>query len=137
MCGIVALRSFVAEAPLQALAERALDALSRRGPDAQGLLCLEQPVPTALGHRRLAILDLSAAATQPMRCAETGNVLVFNGEIYNFLELRRELEGLGHQFRTDSDTEVILHGWRAWGEGCSRVAMACGRWCCWSRQAAI
>ncbi|KGU55607.1 asparagine synthase [Xanthomonas phaseoli pv. phaseoli] len=117
MCGIVALRSFVAEAPLQALAERALDALSRRGPDAQGLLCLEQPVPTALGHRRLAILDLSAAATQPMRCAETGNVLVFNGEIYNFLELRRELEALGHQFRTDSDTEVILHGWRAWGEG--------------------
>ncbi|MCS3748240.1 MULTISPECIES: asparagine synthase (glutamine-hydrolyzing) [unclassified Xanthomonas] len=116
MCGIVALRSFVAETPLQARAERALDALSRRGPDAQGLLCLEQPVPTALGHRRLAILDLTDAATQPMRCTETGNTVVFNGEIYNFLELRRELEALGHRFRTDSDTEVILHGWRAWGE---------------------
>ncbi|WOI44162.1 asparagine synthase (glutamine-hydrolyzing) [Acidovorax sp. BLS4] len=116
MCGIVALRSFVADSALQPRAQHALDALSSRGPDAQGLLCLNQPVPTALGHRRLAILDLSDAATQPMRCAESGNVVVFNGEIYNFLELRRELEALGHRFRTDSDTEVILHGWRAWGE---------------------
>ena len=79
MCGIVALRSFVADLPLQARAERALDALTRRGPDAQGLLCLHDPVPTALGHRRLAILDLSAAATQPIRCADTGNVVIFNG----------------------------------------------------------
>ncbi len=106
----------MADSALRPRAQRALDALSSRGPDAQGLLCLEQPVPTALGHRRLAILDLSDAATQPMRCTESGNVVVFNGEIYNFLELRRELEGLGHRFRTDSDTEVILHGWRAWGE---------------------
>ncbi|AVS84129.1 asparagine synthase (glutamine-hydrolyzing) [Paracidovorax avenae] len=117
MCGIVALRSFVDGAPLRARAERALAALARRGPDAQGLLCLDLPAPTALGHRRLSILDLSSAATQPMRCPDTGNVVVFNGEIYNFLELRRELEGLGHRFRTDSDTEVILQGWRAWGEG--------------------
>lgn len=116
MCGIVALRRFGDGASLQAQAERALAALARRGPDAQGLVCALQPVPTALGHRRLAILDLSEAATQPMRCAETGNVVVFNGEIYNFLELRCELEALGHRFRTDSDTEVLLHGWRAWGE---------------------
>ncbi len=117
MCGVVALRSFVAGAALQDRAERALAALARRGPDAQGLWCAEQPAPTVLGHRRLSIIDLSSAATQPMRCPDTGNVVVFNGEIYNFLELRAELEGLGHRFRTDSDTEVILHGWRAWGEG--------------------
>ncbi|MFC6840811.1 hypothetical protein ACFQGW_14500 [Xanthomonas theicola] len=116
MCGIVALRSFAGDTDWQARAGRALDALARRGPDARGLLCLEQPLPTALGHRRLAILDLSSAADQPMRCADSGNAVVFNGEIYNFLELRRELQALGHRFRTDSDTEVILHGWRAWGE---------------------
>lgn len=117
MCGIVALRSFVVDAQLQARAQKALDALARRGPDAQGLLCPPCPAPTVLGHRRLAILDLGDAATQPMRCAETGNLVVFNGEIYNFLELRAELQALGHRFRTDSDTEVLLHGWRAWGEG--------------------
>lgn len=117
MCGIVALRSFVVDAHLQARAQKALDALARRGPDAQGLLCPPCPAPTVLGHRRLAILDLGDAATQPMRCAETGNLVVFNGEIYNFLELRAELQALGHRFRTDSDTEVLLHGWRAWGEG--------------------
>ncbi|KAB7768883.1 asparagine synthase (glutamine-hydrolyzing) [Xanthomonas maliensis] len=116
MCGIVALRRFGESAPLQPQVERALDALARRGPDGHGVLCLAQPVPTALGHRRLAIFDLSAAAGQPMRCADTGNVVIFNGEIYNFLELRRELKALGHAFRTDSDTEVLLHGWRAWGE---------------------
>lgn len=117
MCGIVALRSFVTDVQLQARGQKALDALARRGPDAQGMQYLPSPAPTVLGHRRLAILDLGEAAIQPMRCPETGNMLVFNGEIYNFLELRAELEALGHRFRTDSDTEVLLHGWQAWGEG--------------------
>lgn len=116
MCGLIALRSFDGE-DLRARARKGLDAIARRGPDAEGMQCFGDRVPTLLGHRRLSILDLSEAALQPMICPDTGNAVAFNGEIYNFLELRQELRQLGHVFRTESDTEVILQGWRAWGEG--------------------
>jgi asparagine synthase (glutamine-hydrolysing) len=87
-------------------------ALWRRGPDAEGFANWPG---VALGHRRLAILDLSQAGRQPM-VSDDGEVgLVFNGCIYNFVELRQELERMGYQFRSDSDTEVLLHGYRAWG----------------------
>jgi asparagine synthase (glutamine-hydrolysing) len=89
-----------------------VDELKRRGPDSQGM---ESWPEAALGHRRLAILDLSAAGHQPM-ISEDGQIgLVFNGCIYNFLELREELEKCGHQFRSRSDTEVLLRGYREWG----------------------
>ncbi|SDI53527.1 asparagine synthase (glutamine-hydrolyzing) [Pseudomonas panipatensis] len=117
MCGVVALRSWRPGDDLRAQASRGLEAIRRRGPDGQGLVLETAPVPTALGHRRLSILDLSTAAEQPMRCPLSGNLLAFNGEIYNFLELRRELQALGHVFHTDSDSEVLLQGWLAWGEG--------------------
>src|ERR1700693_3772145 len=82
-------------------------ALARRGPDSEGLHTWPG---VALGHRRLAILDLSPAGHQPM-LSDDGQVgLVFNGCIYNFLELRKDLEQRGHRFRSNSDTEVLLRG---------------------------
>ncbi|MGK2953836.1 MAG: XrtA/PEP-CTERM system amidotransferase [Thiobacillus sp.] len=85
-----------------------------RGPD-EGGLHLEPGV--GLGHRRLSIIDLSTGQ-QPLFNEDGSVVVVFNGEIYNFQELVPELEALGHQFRTHSDTEVIVHAWEAWGEAC-------------------
>ncbi len=83
-----------------------------RGPDSEGLHAEET---VALGFNRLAIIDLSPAANQPMRSDDGSVILIFNGEIYNFQDLRARLEGLGRTFRTRSDTEVILEGYRQWG----------------------
>jgi asparagine synthase (glutamine-hydrolysing) len=117
MCGLIAVRALSAVPDLPQRASRALARLARRGPDAEGLQMVETAPPTLLGHRRLAILDTSSAAEQPMRCPISGTVLVFNGAIYNFVELREELRALGCVFVTDGDTEVLLQGWRIWGEG--------------------
>ena len=91
------------------------DRSAHRGPDAEGFyFCLKNGV--GLGHRRLSIIDL-ATGGQPMATADGALQVVFNGEIYNHRELRAELEALGCRFQTDhSDTEVLLHGWRQWGE---------------------
>ena len=115
MCGIAgffdiasrAIRGDAAE-----IAGRQIAAIRYRGPDAQG--CHVGPGVT-LAHARLSIIDTSAAANQPMLDASGDLAIVFNGEIYNFRELRRELVERGHQLRTQSDTEVILEGYRAWG----------------------
>jgi asparagine synthase (glutamine-hydrolysing) len=92
-------------------ARRALKAIAHRGPDASGEWC-ENDV--FLGHRRLSIIDL-ATGDQPMVSSEGRFILVFNGEIYNFVELRERLEREGCKFRTHSDTEVILQGYQRWG----------------------
>ena len=112
MCGIAG-GTQVTEAGMTA----ALGLLKHRGPDAQ---CAwhERGVEIAFGHTRLAIIDLNTAANQPMVCPRTGNVLVFNGEIYNFRVLRQELIGLGWEFRTRSDTEVLLAAYGQWGTDC-------------------
>jgi asparagine synthase (glutamine-hydrolysing) len=89
-----------------------VDALQRRGPDSEGL---ETWPGVALGHRRLAILDLSPAGHQPMLSDDGQIGLVFNGCIYNFLELREDLEKRGHRFHSHSDTEVLLRGYQEWG----------------------
>ena len=90
------------------------EALAPRGPDGAGIWFHNG---SALAHRRLAIIDLSERGAQPMVDEELGLTVVFNGIIYNHRELRAELEGAGMRFRSDSDTEVLLKGWAAWGEG--------------------
>jgi asparagine synthase (glutamine-hydrolysing) len=91
------------------------DVLSPRGPDASGIVIRGN---IGFGHRRLRILDLSEKSQQPMIDADLGLTLVFNGCIYNFRELRAELEAKGYHFFSDGDTEVILKAWHAWGENC-------------------
>lgn len=93
------------------------DRLSHRGPDDAGFWQSADHT-IMLGHRRLAIIDLSPAGHQPMSDIDEHYTIVFNGEIYNFQELRTELASLGHCFRTQSDTEVILKAYRHWGEQC-------------------
>lgn len=93
------------------------DAIRHRGPDGEGTYVTPE---IALGHRRLAILDLSKNGAQPMFSEDKSLALVFNGEIYNYIELRDELAVLGCNFRTHTDTEVILHAYAKWGEDCVR-----------------
>jgi len=95
--------------------QRMTATLSHRGPDGEGFFHAPGPGGASLGHRRLAIIDL-AGGGQPMTTADGRWTIVFNGEIYNFRELRRELEGCGAAFRTKSDTEVLLEAWARWGE---------------------
>ena len=99
-----------------ACVERISAAQRHRGPDGAGLWAAES-AEVVFGHRRLAIIDLSEAGAQPMVDVASGCVITFNGEIYNFRELRRELEALGEQFRSSSDTEVILKAYSHWGLG--------------------
>jgi asparagine synthase (glutamine-hydrolysing) len=99
-----------------ACVERISAAQRHRGPDGAGTWATESG-DVVFGHRRLAIIDLSEAGAQPMVDAESGCVITFNGEIYNFMEVRRELQALGAQFRSSSDTEVILKAYSRWGLG--------------------
>jgi asparagine synthase (glutamine-hydrolysing) len=110
MCGIFG----SVGAPLSPEAvSRALACLRHRGPEASGAVRLDEAV---LAHTRLRIIDLSPAGAQPMANEDESVWVTFNGEIYNFQELRRELEGHGHRFRSHSDTEVLVHGYEQWGE---------------------
>lgn len=110
IAGILAQRP-VREATLVEMINR----MAHRGPDDQGIWS-SRDGRAMLGHRRLSVIDTSAAGHQPMRRDEC--VLVFNGEIYNYLELRSELRALGAVFDSDSDSEVILAAWRQWGRDC-------------------
>ncbi len=92
-----------------------MDSISHRGPDARGLWC---DGPIVMGHLRLSIIDTSAASDQPLKDIDTGNVIVFNGEIYNYLEIKSELQAQGVHFRTTGDTEVILKAYQTWGSKC-------------------
>jgi asparagine synthase (glutamine-hydrolysing) len=113
MCGIAGEFRFDGSLPDEAAMARMLAKLARRGPDAEGQ---HADGPVRLGHRRLAIIDLSPRSRQPMIDAASGTALVFNGTIYNYPELRAELIALGHVFHSDGDTEVILRAWLEWGE---------------------
>ena len=112
MCGIAGLYYPAMARPVDpARIVQMSDALTHRGPDGSGVWTT---AGVGLGHRRLAIIDLEGGV-QPMATPDQGVVVTYNGEIYNFNEVRAELEKLGARFLTDSDTEVLLHGWRAWG----------------------
>lgn len=113
MCGICGQYNFKNLAPVRRRdIESMTSSISHRGPDDEGYFVSG---PLGFGFRRLSIIDL-AGGHQPMSDQEETIWVVFNGEIYNFLELKRELEGYGHVFRTKSDTKVIIHGYKQWGE---------------------
>jgi asparagine synthase (glutamine-hydrolysing) len=117
MCGIAGVLTLNRGLDARALAERLAKAQTARGPDA---LCVEAwhagGTSAALAHNRLSIIDLSAEANQPMLDSEGRRAIVFNGEIYNYIELKAELEAKGSVFRTRSDTEVLLEALRVWGD---------------------
>jgi len=115
MCGICGELRFDVSVPDQAVIERMKEKLQKRGPDSDGSYI---KAPIALGHRRLAIIDLSDKAAQPMVDKAADVALVFNGTIYNYPDLRKELQGLGHRFNSTGDTEVILRAYIEWGEDC-------------------
>lgn len=114
MCGVVGEVSWRGETSQDYL-DSMVESVSHRGPDGIGTWL---DVHASLGHSRLAILDLSDRAGQPMTSACGRFVVAFNGEIYNFREIRKRLEAIGHLFRTTSDTEVLVEAWSAWGEDC-------------------
>ncbi len=115
MCGVVGIFSPAERSRVwpEAVMKSMLQRVSHRGPDGEGRY--NEP-GIFLGHRRLAVLDLSTAGQQPMYSADRRLVVSFNGEIYNFAELRSQLEALGYNFISCSDTEVLLAAWQEWGE---------------------
>jgi len=146
MCGILAIINKQRKCTGRDL-ERACTVIRHRGPDDEGFLTWlpgeepdiyagndtaastrqhwkyddlpdDAPFRVGLGHRRLSIVDLSPAGHQPMRLSQAGLSVVFNGEIYNYIEIKKELERIGHKFHSTSDTEVLLHAWEEWGPEC-------------------
>lgn len=115
MCGIAGIFNTDGAPVSIAVLRRMTDAIAHRGPDGEGFWTGSF---VGLGHRRLSIVDLSPLGHQPMQTPDGQVVLAYNGEIYNFQELRVELESRGHAFRSRSDTEVLLHAWAEWGEDC-------------------
>jgi asparagine synthase (glutamine-hydrolysing) len=118
MCGIAGgwwPHPISAEAQLS----NALETMRYRGPDDLGIefYSFDRGI-VALGQVRLSIIDLSSAGHQPMHSLDGRWTIVYNGEIYNYRELRAELDGLGHSFVSDTDTEVLLAAWAQWGEAC-------------------
>src|SRR5450755_4042039 len=116
MCGIAGIVDLQGRSVVSDAIERLTALIAHRGPDGAGFWFSDDKA-IALGHRRLAIIDPGTRGDQPMISGDGRHVIVYNGEIYNFLELRSELEALGIQFRSESDTEVILAAWQTWGPG--------------------
>ena len=114
MCGIAGFINFsgLNQQHAKASLKRMTDMLVHRGPDDEGFYVDDY---AALGHRRLSIIDL-ADGHQPMSTKDSDLHIVFNGEIYNYSDLREKLESKGHRFRTKSDTETILYAYREWGK---------------------
>jgi len=128
MCGISGFTSFESDVVDRNTVERMTDSLAHRGPDGSGVWMAPN---VGLGHRRLSIIDLSDDAAQPMHSADATLHIVFNGEIYNYQELAREVTAAGRQMRTHSDTEVILHLYAMHGSGAFeklRGMFAIGLW---------
>lgn len=115
MCGIAGIVVRRPSLDPERVIREMTDLVRHRGPDDEGHYVRGR---VALGHRRLSIIDLSASGRQPMASGDGRYVITYNGEIYNYLELRAELKELGYEFRTGTDTEVILAAYAAWGEDC-------------------
>ncbi len=115
MCGIAGIVNLSREPVSATLLQRMTDSIAHRGPDDEGQW-IERYV--GLGHRRLSVIDLSETGHQPMKTADSRYVITYNGEVYNFKELRSELESLGHRFFSHTDTEVVLIAYAQWKERC-------------------
>jgi asparagine synthase (glutamine-hydrolysing) len=115
MCGIAGIFNLNGEPVSPVLLRKMTDVIAHRGPDGEGFY-IDSFI--GLGHRRLAIIDLSPAGHQPMATNSNQCVISYNGEVYNFLELRTELAAMGHQFLSRTDTEVVLHAYEEWGAKC-------------------
>ena len=115
MCGITGIVNLKDELVSKQVLDKMTDILSHRGPDGRGTFIHKK---VGFGHRRLSIIDISSKGKQPM-ISEDGNfVISYNGELYNFQELRIKLEKIGYLFKSKTDTEVILYSWIEWGEKC-------------------
>jgi asparagine synthase (glutamine-hydrolysing) len=117
LCGILGEFRFSPAQANQDLFSKMLKTLEPRGPDSDGVI---HEGPISLGHRRLSIIDLEARSSQPMQAPELNLSIVYNGEIYNYRQISDELRTAGYQFRTESDTEVVLKAYAKWGAGCLR-----------------
>ena len=133
MCGIVGLISTEKDKLfLRARIEIMKDLISHRGPDGEGTW-LEQDTNICLGHRRLAIID-TAHGHQPLQSQDGDLVIVFNGEIYNYIELRKELIKKGHPIISHSDTEVLIYAYREWGDECLKHLLGMFAFAIWDRK---
>jgi asparagine synthase (glutamine-hydrolysing) len=129
MCGIAGIVD-TRNPPTEELLERMIASVAYRGPDGAGKICFPQD-GVGLGHRRLSILDLTDAGRQPMASADSRYWITYNGEVYNYLEIRRELESLGRTFHSDTDTEVLLAAYEQWGRECLRRFMGMYAFAIW------
>jgi asparagine synthase (glutamine-hydrolysing) len=134
MCGITGEIRFDGATPDSAAVARMTEAMAARGPDAAGLFAQAN---VAFGHRRLRIIDLSDRAQQPMVDPALGLAIVFNGCIYNYKELRRELEDLGYGFFSNGDTETILKAYHAWGPDCVERLSGMFAFAIWERDTRV
>jgi asparagine synthase (glutamine-hydrolysing) len=115
MCGIAGIYNLSGEPVATGSLKSMTDVISHRGPDGDGFYT---DGPVGLGHRRLAIIDLSPAGRQPMANETADVIITYNGEVYNFQELQVELQALGHRFQSKTDSEVVVHAYEEWGESC-------------------
>ena len=115
MCGICGILNFDGSKVSSELLKKMTDSIAHRGPDGEGWF---QSKGLGFGHRRLAIVDLSPLGHQPMVTQNNRYALTYNGEIYNFREIRKELISKGYSFQSQTDSEVVLHAWAEWGQGC-------------------
>ena len=117
MCGVVGILKLNKTRVSGKALERFTHSLSHRGPDGVGFY-MDESGSLGLGHRRLSILDISDKGNQPLSYSNGRYWITYNGEIFNFIEIRRDLEKRGHVFESDSDTEVILAAYQEWGKDC-------------------
>ncbi len=131
MCGIVGILNFGKESVSPTVLKKMTDIIAHRGPDGEGQW-VEKFI--GIGHRRLSIIDLSSAGNQPMLSSDNRYILSFNGEIYNFKELRNELESKGFKFRSQTDSEVVLYAFMLWGPNCVKKFNGMFAFAIWDRK---
>lgn len=131
MCGFAGVLRTDGEPVAAGTVARMATSISHRGPDSDGVWA---DGPVGLGHRRLAIIDLTASGHQPMSNENGDLVIIYNGEVYNFQQLRLELETAGHRFHSHSDTEVVVHAYQEWGIDCLRRFNGMFAFAIWDRR---